>query len=179
MDNPDEQDVAAYPDERSDTTEPHALLSTTLQMITKAMNIKLIFCPKINSLRAFLSTQLITPASTSGKPVLAVLDLVALHYGTAEFSVQGLSRTLALLVETAGQCGRHLLLNECEDPYDVDDPYRGPRIWGIQIPLLNGSVKLAGEGTKWAGRTITIKRVAGRWFYFEKRKVIEKSTLSS
>lgn len=36
--------------------------------------------------------------------------------------------------------------------------------WSEQVPLLNGSVRFGGEQRVWAGRTVEIRRVAGRWF---------------
>lgn len=35
--------------------------------------------------------------------------------------------------------------------------------WSEQVPLLNGSVRFGGEQRVWAGRTVEVRRVAGRW----------------
>ena len=147
----------------------HSLLSTRLHLINRSKRIKLVFCPRLDILRAFLSGRLATLASqTPQSTTLAVLDLVALHHETSEFSVQGLSRTFALLVESAAYNHMELLVNECKDVQNLDNPYRGPSLWDAQIPLLDGSIKISGEGSRWAGRMVSVKRVARRWFIFEK-----------
>ena len=98
--------------------------------------------------------------------MLAVWGLAKLHRSTAEHSAQGLSRSLAAAVETAKVNGQRLVLAESialngEVEYEgigsVGDP------WKEQVPLLSGSVRFGGEDRVWAGKTVALERVVGRW----------------
>lgn len=40
--------------------------------------------------------------------------------------------------------------------------------WGERMPMLNGSVRRAGEDGGWSGRTVEVGRVLSRWFRFQK-----------
>lgn len=62
-----------------------------------------------------------------------------------------------------------LRLVECKNFHDLDDPNRGYSLWDTQVPLLSGSVRLGGNGADWAGRAISVKMIASRWFEFEER----------
>jgi hypothetical protein len=156
---------------------PHRLLIPTLQLLARSRTIKLVYCPSIDTLRAHLSSYaapVVVPESTSSisspKPLLAILDLVLLHHATSEFSVQGLMRTFASAVEAANRNSMDLLLCECKDIHDPTNPSRGPRLWDMDVPLLSGSVRLGSGGSSFAGRMVTVRRVAGRWFSFEKSR---------
>jgi len=156
---------------------PHRLLIPTLQLLARSRTIKLVYCPSIDTLRAYLSSYaapVVVPESTSSvsspKPLLAILDLVLLHHATSEFSVQGLMRTFASAVEAANRNSMDLLLCECKDIHDRTNPSRGPRLWDMDVPLLSGSVRLGSGGSSFAGRMVTVRRVAGRWFSFEKSR---------
>lgn len=101
--------------------------------------------------------------------MLAVWGLANLHRSTAEHSAQGLSRSLAAAVETAKLNGQRLVLaestalsGEIEDEGigSVEDP------WKEQVPLLSGSVRFGGDDRVWAGKTVEIGRVVGRWCRF-------------
>ena len=160
---------------------PHRLLIPTLQLLARSRTIKLVYCPSIDTLRAYLSSYaapvvapVVGPESTgsvsSSKPLLAILDLVLLHHATSEFSVQGLMRTFASAVETANRNSMDLLLCECKDIHDPTNPSRGLRLWDTDVPLLSGSVRLGSGGSSFAGRMVSVRRVAGRWFSFEKSR---------
>jgi hypothetical protein len=156
---------------------PHRLLIPTLQLLARSRTIKLVYCPSIDTLRAYLSSYagpVVVPESTgsvsSPKPLLAILDLVLLHHATSEFSVQGLMRTFASAVEAANRNSMDLLLCECKDIHDPTNPGRGPRLWDTDVPLLSGSVRLGSGGSSFAGRMVSVRRVAGRWFSFEKSR---------
>jgi hypothetical protein len=156
---------------------PHRLLIPTLQLLARSRTIKLVYCPSIDTLRAYLSSYVApgpSPESThsisSPTPLLAILDLVLLHHATSEFSVQGLMRTFASAVEAANRNSMDLLLCECKDIYDPTNPSRGPRLWDAEVPLLSGSIRLGSGGSSFAGRMVSVKRVAGRWFSFEKSR---------
>lgn len=148
----------------------HAFLTPTLSLLATSKSIQLAFCPTLPALRAYLSTSMLdsAQAAASEKPArLVVLDLLSLHHGTSEFTVQGLSRTFATLVSSSHQSCCTLTLVECRDINDPSNPAHGSVLWDSQVPLLSGSVKIGQEGTRWAGRSITIRRFAARWLSFE------------
>ena len=103
--------------------------------------------------------------------MLAIWGLVNLHRLTAEHSAQGLSRSLAAVVETAKLNGQRLVLAETMTlnaevesvgTSSVDDP------WKEQVPLLSGSVRFGGEDRMWAGKTVEVARVVAKWCRFVK-----------
>lgn len=151
--------------------QPHSLLDPTLQLISTSKATKVAFCPTIDSLRAYLSS--FAPADrdkSHPRGSLLIMDLILLHHATSEFSVQGLMRTLASAVEAAARNLVDLQLCECNDVRDLQNPYRGPRLWDTQSPLLSGSVRLRAEDAGWSGRIISVRSIVGRWFDFEKRE---------
>ena len=160
-------------DEPTSKPLPHRLLIPTLQLLARSRAIKLVYCPSIDTLRAYLSSHVApaaAPESTSSTPLLAILDLVLLHHGTSEFSVQGLMRTLAAAVEAASRNSMDVMLCECRDIHDPTNPERGARLWDTDMPLLSGSVRLGSAGSSFAGRMVSVRRVAGRWFTFERQR---------
>ena len=53
------------------------------------------------------------------------------------------------------------------------NPERGPRLWDARVGLLSGGVRLGGgEGgaSVGIGRTVSVRRVVGRWFEFEEKR---------
>lgn len=97
--------------------------------------------------------------------LMAILDPLALHIPTSEFSAQGLSRTLAAAVEVADRGGMDLVLCECTR--DVGDAVgSGNMFWQTQVPLLNSSVRIGDESTSHRGGGVPVKRVVQRWFEF-------------
>ena len=161
-------------DQTSNSTQ--LLLIPTIRLLALSRNVKIAFCPEISHLRALLSVFTAPPAAPEGvssrvdtfQPLLAILDMVSLHHGTLDFSAQGLSRTFAMAVEASARERFGLVICECKDMYDQQNPHRGRRLWITQVPMLSGSVRLGGDGSGWAGRTITVKEVARRWFTFKK-----------
>jgi hypothetical protein len=145
----------------------HAFLTPTLSLLAASKNIRLTFCPTVSVLRAYLSTCSPNSELLENKSELLVLDLLALHHGTSEFTVQGLMRTFATLISTSHQHRRSLTLVECKEVDDNSNPARGPALWDAQVPLLGGSIKIGQEGARWAGRSLTIRKVAARWLSFE------------
>ena len=164
---------------------PHSLLIPTIHLLSKSRTICLAFTPTLQHLRAYLATfqpsaEIHPTPPKYQKPgsrisMLLILGLVALHHSTAEHSAQGLSQSLAVAVEAAYFSDRKLILAEIhreggreeitaedEDMIEVQyDP------WTDQVPLLNGSIRSGIEGRTWAGRTVDIRRVVGRWCKFE------------
>lgn len=177
----EEQDSTEMREEephQSNNANLEHLVSPTVRLIAKSRTVEISFCPELAHLRASLSvlrapqfeTELVPPRSDACRPLLAVLNLVALHHGTSEFSAQGLSRTFALAAETASREGLQLILSECRDVLDQENPDRGARLWKTPVPLLNGSVRIGGTGSGWAGRTVNVEGVARRWFEFPERE---------
>ncbi|ETN42125.1 uncharacterized protein HMPREF1541_04066 [Cyphellophora europaea CBS 101466] len=150
-------------------SQPHAhhFLTPTLRLFAASKHVKLIYCPTILVLRGYLSSYNAdsVPQSVPASRLI-IVDLLALHHGTSEFTLQGLSRSLATAVSAAHAAGQELLLTECRDIRDQSHPDRGSRLWDRQVPLLSGSVKIGLEGSRWAGRSMTIKAIASRWFTF-------------
>ncbi|KAL9624150.1 MAG: hypothetical protein Q9160_001672 [Pyrenula sp. 1 TL-2023] len=169
------------PQEQNPQNRAQELLAPTLRSIAESGKTRFSFCPSIDGLRARLSvlshaqpppdqhTEIQQSASAS-KPLLLILDMIRLHHGTSEFSVQGLSRTLANAVEAAAREAMDLNLCEMKDSTDTENPDRGPRLWQAQVPLLSESVKLGPEGSTWARRLVTVQRVAERWIRFPQTK---------
>ncbi|EED23023.1 conserved hypothetical protein [Talaromyces stipitatus ATCC 10500] len=152
-----------------------SLLSNTIGAITISQRIKLVFCPSLAHLRAYLSTFQLHPSHKSidnqkqaaerGRPVIAILDFLAIHYVSTQFSAQGLSQTLSLAVETAARTDSSILLCECDDAVNPGDRDHGQRLWDLHVPLLNGG-SLRSDHER-AGRHIPVRQVAQRWFRFE------------
>ncbi|CAG8332584.1 unnamed protein product [Penicillium salamii] len=163
--------AAAIRKQRADP-EPvasHDLLTKTIGLLARSSNITVAFCPTLESLRAHIAV-LGATADSSGfhnRQLVSVLDMVALHGTTSEFSAQGLSRTFASFVETTYKAGMDLRLYECENALDPSNSVWGRRVWDMNIPLLNGSVRMRGDETNWGARGIPVKRVAERWFEFD------------
>ncbi|KAJ5527154.1 hypothetical protein N7513_011313 [Penicillium frequentans] len=150
------------------------LLTKSIGLLAHSSKIRLTFCPTVESLRAYLAIMGpidigITETTERGlgpRPLLAILDLVALHATTTELAAQGLSRTLAAAVEAASRADMDLLLCECVNAVDPSSAKWGGRLWNTQIPLLNGSLRIRDEGN-WGGHGVSIKQVAQRWFSFD------------
>ena len=106
--------------------------------------------------------------------MLAIWGLASLHRSTAEHSAQGLSRTLAAAVETAKVNGQRLVLAEGialdggveGEGVEGEGVGSGGEPWKEQVPLLSGSVRFGGEERVWAGRTVEVRKVVGRWCRF-------------
>jgi hypothetical protein len=168
----DDDDPDAAPNVDGDSVR-HPFLIPALDLLASSQFIKLAFCPSIPALLAYLSvfqppSTVISPTSAPRPPpCLVIVDLLALHHGTSEFTLQGLSRTLASTASAAFQTKSSLALIEVKDINDQTNPNRGPRLWDVDVPLLNASIKIRQEGVKWAGRSIPIRKFAKRWFTFD------------
>ena len=163
----------------------HPLLNRTIHLISRSRSIHLVFVPTLPHLRAYLSTYTLphTPESsslTSTKsgtrvPILAIWGLVYAHRSTAEHSAQGLSRTLAVAVESASLAEQRLVLAEAKI-LDVGEQYGATEAfdiifenpWKEQVPVLSGIIRFGGEDRIWAGKTIEVGRILARWCKFVK-----------
>ncbi|KAJ5341044.1 hypothetical protein N7541_010168 [Penicillium brevicompactum] len=163
--------TAAIRKQRADpeTTMGHDLLTKTIGLLARSSNIKLAFCPTLESLRAHIAVLKSTADETGShnRQLLAILDMVTMHSTTSEFSAQGLSRTLASAVETAYRAGMDLRLYECENALDPESDVCGRKLWDMSVPLLNGSVRMRGDETNWGARGVSVRRIVERWFEFD------------
>jgi len=157
------------------TQHTRSLLAKTIGLIAQSQRVKLVFCPTVAHLRAYLSVLLANMQqwvkisnSRHCQKVLAILDPVALHWNTVEFSAQGLSRTLASAVEAASKQDASLVLSECAHTTNASYPERGEVLWNMHVPLLSDAIRIGDDGrSTWTGRGISIKRIAQRWFRFD------------
>ena len=159
----------------------HPFLIPTIHLLATSRTVDLAFTPTLPHLRAYLASRplligeglepTIGRVSRTQSPTLAVFGFTEVHRPTSEFSAQGLSRTLSIAVEASLALNRNLLIadvpptikdrdsvasNEHEDG-GILDP------WTEQVPILNDSIRSGGDQRIWAGRTIAIARVIGRW----------------
>lgn len=169
---------------------PLDLLTNTIGAIAKSKRVKLVFCSSLAQLRAYLATFRLLPLvrqdenssnTLDGRKqeagcecgittTIAILNLVAMHYLSTEFSAQGLSRTLALAVETAARTGSAIVLCECSDAVNVGNPDHGQRLWELHVPVLNGGTVRAENAQTPSTRHVSVRRVAQKWFRFEEGK---------
>ncbi|KAF7596340.1 hypothetical protein BBP40_002084 [Aspergillus hancockii] len=157
----------------SETTEGRQSITKAIGLLSKSSRIKVVYCPTLENLRAYLSVfpfadsmqDAVTEQHETRRPLIAILDMVALHKGTLEFSAQGLSRTFASAVEAASRGQKDIVLCECQDAANPAGDQRGEVLWYTDVPLLNSSVRRA-ENT-WLGRSVPVNRVAQRWFEFD------------
>ena len=146
------------------------------------------------------STRIQTTEENNPPPLLAILNPIAHHRTTSSFSAQGLNRTFALAVEAAHATDSQLLMVECPSPglshdptevpgdagydYDFETEIAGPPqaaaaaaaadFWEEEISILNVTTKSFGAGGRgWVGRTVTVRRVAERWFVFSALQGVE------
>jgi hypothetical protein len=174
-----------------DTTSPslHNLLATR--------HVKLAFCASVQALLAYLTTwglqSAVPSAEDEASTRLIVVNPLALHASTMSFSAQGLSRTFAAATEAALKANAILHVVECLDGgrssehqverEDVDtaigegaDDERNTTQtdedpWDQEVAVLNVSARRFGPSSgerAWAGRTIKAKRIAARWFRFQR-----------
>lgn len=147
----------------------------TVRLLSTSRTLRLAFCPDTTHLRAYLSSLPTkhqpssssafpqTPRLRTATPLLAILNPIALHRPTSAFSAQGLNRTFATAVEAAAAMGRKLVL--CE----IAGEEQEGSVWDEELSILNVTTKRLGEMS--VGRTVSARRVAGRWCTFQKLEV--------
>jgi len=168
------------------------LIAPTLHNLFTARHVKLIFCASVQTLLAYLTAYHgAVPSPSVGKGEererIVLVNPLRLHAPTSSFSAQGLSRTFAAAVEAASRADATLVVAEClatrgassneegDEETDVemgeatiqDEAQENP--WEQQVSILNVSARRFGSGNAdraWAGRTVTVKRIAARWFRF-------------
>jgi hypothetical protein len=173
------------------TSQKLAWQTPILRLLASSRTVRLVFCPELTHLRAYLSTYAYRPAydrvaeaghSTKAGHLLAILNPIDIHRPTSAFSAQGINRTLAVAVEAAYRSESQLLLAECsmggtnsrpdelslfgEEHPDASDA-ENPNPWDEEVSILNVTTKSFGAGERgWVGRTVKLRRIAGRWFRF-------------
>ncbi|OQN97307.1 hypothetical protein B0A48_16371 [Cryoendolithus antarcticus] len=163
----------------SPVVRPSSLLQQpTLRMLATSQTVRLVFCPDVSHLRAYLSVFPAQSEASQTSGMLVLLSPVELHSLTSAFSAQGLNRTFALAVEAANRSSMHLVLAESiplpttnvdgdgepveQSPIPLTDP------WDQEVSIFNVTTKSFGPGGRgWVGRTVQIRRIAERWCTFE------------
>jgi hypothetical protein len=161
----------------------------TLRLLAATHNIRLVFCPELSNLWAYLSTYTYRQAkdstinqATGQHRILAILNPISIHRPATSFSAQGINRTISLAVDAAYHSQSHLVLAECpfeNERTDPDEPTlhsESPEAttetspltpWDEEVSILNVTTKSFGVGGRgWVGRTVTIRRIAERWCHF-------------
>lgn len=154
------------------TPEGHELITKAIGLLSRSQNVKLAFCETLEHLRAYISALDIastkqednTLGESSPRLLLAVLNPLALHLPTTEFSAQGLSRTLAAAVEVTARQKVDLVLCECVDVMENANDEHGEALWNTKVPLLNGTARIVAEENT---SRVPVKKVAQRWFEFD------------
>ena len=164
--------------------QEHMLLTPTLHLLAKAASLRIAYVPTLAHLRAYLAT-FSTQSKTSDAhntsekiglptPTMALLNPLAVHRSTGDLTAQGLNRTISLAVEAAHRQNMQLVIVDLnqergngEEPsvgtVNVEEPSDS---WDERIPLLNSSLRFKGEERAWAGKTVKISYIAGRWCKF-------------
>ena len=168
------------------------LLTPNLNNLSKSQKISIIFKPTVQQLRAYLgsidgpleATTLVgselDARMDSRPPLLAIYDFLDLHIGTSEFSAQGLSRTMALVMQAIIRVQVRLMMAECDRSVDQDlqpeqdDPNTGILSEGqqvinpyiMEVPVLNRASGLGRDGLHWAGKSVQVGRIWARWCSF-------------
>lgn len=154
----------------------HLLLGQTLLQMAVSRHIRIVFTSSVTHFRAWTAvfspnesklTAPPAPQSSEGSILLAY-GFIGLHRDTSEWSAQGLGTSAATLIEAAARHGFKAVIMEPkeEDRQEVVEEEAGPPLFGDEkVPLLKG-IAMRDDGT-WAGRTVELRRVLGRWFEFE------------
>ncbi|KAL8698212.1 MAG: hypothetical protein Q9224_001951 [Gallowayella concinna] len=151
----------------------HPLFIPTIHQLAASKSVVMVFASSLPHLRAYLASYstairdslyesaLVKPRLDD--PILAIYGLINLHRSTTEYSVQGLSRSLANAAEAAEIGGMRLLLveNSADSvPEAASETPKDP--WTEQVPLLNSSIILS-QDRGWAGRMVDIRSVLAKW----------------
>lgn len=141
-----------------------SLLVATMRQMFVSEKIHVAFCPDLQIFRAYIAA---LPYSKIANNVehIVVIDLLALHHSTLDFTVQGLSRTFATLASANGVLSAEMELVECSD--EKSSSFKGYDLWNEHVPLLSGSIKISEAGQGWANLKTDIKSFAQRWIKFD------------
>ena len=178
--------------ERASSLLLQKLLTPNLNNLSKTQGTSITFAPTVLHLRAYLASRdKLYDATTGGRseldatmrsrpPLVGVYGSLDLHIGTSEFSAQGLSRTMALIMEAINRTQVRLLMAECDRSVEQnlqpeqDDPNtgilsEGQRVinpYSMEVPVLNRASGLGRDGLHWAGKSVQVGRIWARWCSF-------------
>ncbi|KAI0541134.1 hypothetical protein GGR58DRAFT_57113 [Xylaria digitata] len=160
------------------TEVKHALLSSPLYQVATSRHIRVVYVPTVTHLRAYLSVFSpdesrvpVPPAfklTGHSEPHIILYGFLKLHRDTSEWSAQGLSNTISIMVELAHRLSWKALLIE---------PRSGSRDTALEellqetVPILNGGARRLGPDSEegaWTGRTVEVGRILGRWSHFQR-----------
>ncbi|KAK3390659.1 hypothetical protein B0H63DRAFT_466236 [Podospora didyma] len=164
------------------------LLAAPLYQVAIARHIRIVFIPTVSHLRAFLSvfsaeedSKISAPPLTevvhgpsqkaaAAPPLLLIYGFLHVHRDTSEWSVQGMSSTASVFVETAKRVAFQAVVVEPRTWEDDGGQVHAEEMLADMMPVLSGSSRRTGpdlEGSGWTGRTVDVRRVLGRWFRFQ------------
>jgi hypothetical protein len=173
------------------------MISPSLHNLLATRHVKLAFCASVQALLAYLTIcgehdPMPSPIDNERGRIILVNPL-ALHASTLSFSAQGLSRTFAAATEMALKANAILHVVECPDEgcvseHKVEGEDMDMNIgegtnenhntaqtdedpWDQEVAVMNVSARRFGSNSgerAWAGRTIKAKRIAARWFRFQR-----------
>jgi hypothetical protein len=171
------------------------MVSPSLQNLLTTRHVKLAFCASVQSLLAYLTVcgqrASADDVEHGGKQRIVLVNPLAMHASTLSFSAQGLSRSFAASIETAHKLGAILHVVECPVDFRASKEHAGGEDlemengeeenrgdtntlkdpWEQEVSILNVSARRFGSNSgerAWAGRTVKAKRIAARWFHFQK-----------
>ncbi|KAG5958127.1 hypothetical protein E4U58_005513 [Claviceps cyperi] len=162
------------------SNDQHPLLRASLMQIAAARHITMAFAPTVCHLRAYLATwtasSLPTPSPLSARsacadklvqpPLLIVYGLLDLHRHGAEWSAQGLSISVAILVQGAWRSGCRAVLLEprSREGDEGEGEHQGElsEMLAERLPVLSRTVLR--EDASWAGPVVRVTNVLGEWF---------------
>lgn len=190
---------APQPETAAQPAAARPWVSPTLRLLSTSSTVKVVFCPDITHLRAYLVTYTArhshgtkpSPAVIASSPrYLAILNPIQLHRPTSAFSAQGLNRTFSAAVEAAYNSHCKLVVAECPCESDMLSPedamengtpgQSGERTertspWDEDVSILNVTTKSFGSGERgWVGRTVKLRAIAWRWCAFEAFKSVNE-----
>lgn len=167
-------DASLAPEQPPAQTEEHPLLrAPSLGQVAVSRHVRMLFVPAVSHLRALLTTFSVAESTVPPPPssssslrnqqspaLLLAYGLVDLHKDSSEWSAQGLSFSLACLVQAAA---RNNLQAAVVEPRRSDDARADLRqMLAEDVPVLSGSTRRS-DGT-WVGPMVPISHVLGRWF---------------
>lgn len=194
--NPRDEMNEAEPEGNKAPEPHGLLRAPSLLSLASSQSVKLAFCPSLSHLRAYLANLAVstlhqvhgsetinTDIIRADQQLIAILNPIDIHRSTSSFSAQGLNRTFALAVEAAHASKSQLIMAECPslrssgteqyDPeMDYEDDFPPPQPapenpWDEEVSMLNVTTKSFGAGGRgWVGRTVSLRRIAERWFAF-------------
>ena len=141
------------------------ILIPTIRLIARSRNVRVAFVPTLMHFRAYLSTLPTHSGLQSPYRNLFVLNFLHLHRSTSEFSAQGISRSLALVIDSVLQSNLSLRLIEVHPPFqpgEGGEDSNGP-VFKERVPILSRGPRSDGSGRVWGGRTVEVGAIIARW----------------